>query len=51
MSLVLMATVAGSLALCILFERLPWPYRALVGLPEQPVGAPAPEKSTVPLRY
>jgi hypothetical protein len=51
MSLVLVATVGGSLALCILFERLPWPYRALVGLPEQPAGAPVPEKSTVPIRY
>jgi peptidoglycan/LPS O-acetylase OafA/YrhL len=51
MSLVLVATISGSLALCLLFEQLPWPFRALVGLPEQPVGAPAPETSTVPLRY
>jgi hypothetical protein len=51
MSLVLLATIGGSLALCLLFEQLPWPFRALVGLPEQPAGAPAPEKSTVPLRY
>jgi hypothetical protein len=51
MSLVLLATIGGSLALCLLFEQLPWPFRALVGLPERPAGAPAPEKSTVPLRY
>ncbi|WP_353643766.1 acyltransferase family protein [Mesorhizobium sp. WSM2239] len=51
MSLVLLATIGGSLVLCLLFEQLPWPFRALVGLPERPAGAPAPEKSTVPLRY
>jgi hypothetical protein len=28
-----------------------WPFRALVGLSEQPADAPAPEKSAVPLRY
>lgn len=51
MSLVLLVTIGGSLALCLLFEQLPWPFRALVGLPEQPADAHAPEKSTVPLRY
>ena len=50
--LVLSLTLGVSLAFCVLAERLPWPLRALVGLPEQPMGARGLAKApTQPIRF
>ncbi|SFK68502.1 Acyltransferase family protein [Mesorhizobium albiziae] len=49
--MVLALTVGVSLIFCVLAERLPWPLRALVGLPEQPAGARDLATASQPVRF
>jgi glucan biosynthesis protein C len=49
--MVLALTVGVSLIFYVLAERLPWPLRALVGLPEQPAGARDLSKASQPARF